>query len=87
MEDIWKNYLNGRLLRGSDLCIESCRLRKIPPPPREKEGERAAQVEEPGCAKAFRHEISVCRELHGADTEGLRTSSFILCPKGNRATW
>lgn len=57
------------------------------PPPREKEEERAAQVEESGCAKAFRHEVSVCRELHGADTEGLRTSSFILCPKGNRATW
>ena len=33
---------------------------------------RVAQVEEPGSTKAFRHEVSVCRELHGAGTEGLR---------------
>lgn len=88
MEELFKSILNGRLHRGSDLCIESCRLRKIPPAtPRDKEGERTAQVEEPGCAKAFRHEVGVCRKPHGADTEGLRSSSFILCPKGNSETW
>lgn len=56
-----KRPLNWVLLGKEDLLF------------RERRGVgRVAQVEEPGSTKAFRHEVSVCRELHGAGTEGLR---------------